>query len=92
MGFSPDKTITRNTELLYQKGDILFCPACKRAHYKVLRDIYKKDHVTSSQVEAMADDVVDPAIVVSQRCLFCEVNGGKPPLIQWVEGMELKHG
>lgn len=89
MGFSAHKLITRNMERLYKVGDILFCPLCKVFHYRVLRDIYKRDHVTANQVEALSDDVLNPAITVTQRCQFC-LGGGAVPLIEWVEGMELK--
>lgn len=89
MGFSSNQIIHKGIELLYPKDTILFCPLCHVFHYRVLRDIYKRDQVTASQVEALGDDVINPAIAVHQRCQFC-MGGGAVPLIEFVAGMELK--
>lgn len=83
-----NKYITRNIELLYPKGAVLLCPLCRKEHYEVMRDIFKKDQVTASQVTALSDDVINPAITVSQRCQFC-MGGGTVPLIEKVEGKVL---
>lgn len=89
MAFSPNKIIHKGIELLYKKDTILFCPLCHVFHYRVLRDIYKRDQITASQVESLSDDVINPAITVSQRCQFC-MGGGAVPLIEHVPGMALK--
>ncbi len=91
MAFSANKLIHKGIELLYKKDQILFCPLCHVQHYKVLRDIYKRDQVTGSQVEALSDKIINPAIAVHQRCQFC-MGGGAVPLIEFVPGMELKRG
>jgi len=89
MGFSPNKLITLNMELLYQQGDVLMCPLCRKEHYKIMRPIYKGDHVTAGQVEAMSDDILNPAFKISERCQFCH-GGYVVGLVQKVEGKELK--
>ena len=91
MGFTPNLNISRNTELLYPAGTILLCPACHLEHYEVLRDIYKKDHVTPHQVKSVSADVLDPAIVVHTRCQNC-YGGHTVPLVERVAGKEFKRG
>jgi hypothetical protein len=89
MGFTPRLNITKNIELLYQKGDILFCPMCHKEHYEIQRDIYKKDRFNATQVKALSDDILDPGIDIDHRCQSC-LGGWKVPLIQKVDGLELR--